>query len=278
MASIAMGGMGLLFAGKKREWLYRRFVTERLRQFHFQAFALLLPEIISSQQTAEDKAKFLSVRNAALDQLKERYDSRLDSEFADIVDHDNATQIRLLDEHKDGRHVDMDAAEPLFAAYRELRIEHQIGYANHKLKKTDHKIFSGDPHRQSVVISAFAFICLVLFCGIHAGILIGILGSATHVLDQCSFWAWFRSPTANMFVIWIAILALAMRAIEQGLQPERELERYEHYRSALQAILERFEAARSVAEKVRTMRELERLAFDEMRSFLFIHQNARFVM
>lgn len=56
MASIAMGGMGLLFAGKKREWLYRRFVTERLRQFHFQAFALLLPEIISSQQTAEDKA------------------------------------------------------------------------------------------------------------------------------------------------------------------------------------------------------------------------------
>jgi hypothetical protein len=81
-----------------------------------------------------------------------------------------------------------------------------------------------------------------------------------------------------MFVIWIAILALAMRAIEQGLQPERELERYEHYRSALQAILERFEAARSVAEKVRIMRELERLAFDEMRSFLFIHQNARFVM
>jgi hypothetical protein len=78
--------------------------------------------------------------------------------------------------------------------------------------------------------------------------------------------------------IWIAVAALAARAFAQGLQPEQEIERYQQYGSDCKAILERFDAAPSHAEKVRIMMEMERLSFDEMRNFLITNYQARFVM
>jgi Domain of unknown function (DUF4365) len=68
------------------------------------------------------------------------------------------------------------------------------------------------------------------------------------------------------------------RAIEQGLQPEREIERYQQYRSAVRAILERYDEAPSQAAKIEIMREMERLSFDEMRNFLITNERSRFVM
>ena len=79
-------------------------------------------------------------------------------------------------------------------------------------------------------------------------------------------------------VKWIAVAALAARAFEQGLQPERELERYQQYGLGCKAILERFDSAASQAEKVKIMMEMERLSFDEMRNFLITNNRARFVM
>jgi hypothetical protein len=82
----------------------------------------------------------------------------------------------------------------------------------------------------------------------------------------------------NVGIIWIATLALAARAFEQGLQPEREIERYQQYRSSIQAILQRFDDARTQAQQVRVRRQIEQLAFDEMRNFLLTHERSHFVM
>ena len=159
-----------------------------------------------------------------------------------------------------------------FVAYRELRIMHQIGYANYKLMD-DHKILSKAPRRQAAVLSAIAFICIILLCAIHVGVLISVIAPGE------SFWAEFRtSELASVIVIWFAIVALGVRAIEQGLQPEREIERYQQYLSAVRAILERFDNARTQAEKVKVMQEMERASFDEMRNFLITNDRARFVM
>ncbi|MGE5217503.1 MAG: hypothetical protein ACM3SP_10930 [Chloroflexota bacterium] len=70
----------------------------------------------------------------------------------------------------------------------------------------------------------------------------------------------------------------ATRAVEEGLQPEREIERYQQYRSAVRAILDRFDEALSQKSKLVVMRDMERLAFDEMRNFLITNERARFVM
>jgi hypothetical protein len=73
-------------------------------------------------------------------------------------------------------------------------------------------------------------------------------------------------------------MGLVVRAFEQGLQPEREIERYQQYRSAVQSVLERFEKAETVVEKLNSMRQMERVAFDEMRNFLLTSDRSSFVV
>lgn len=104
------------------------------------------------------------------------------------------------------------------------------------------------------------------------------MGLLLGVIFPTSVWAAFDSETINVVIIWIALAALATRAVEQGLQPEREAERYQQYRSGVRAVLEQFDAAASQDEKIRIMRDMERLAFDEMRNFLITNERARFVM
>jgi hypothetical protein len=79
-------------------------------------------------------------------------------------------------------------------------------------------------------------------------------------------------------VVWIAIAALGIRAIEAGLQPEREVERYQQYRFAVKAVLHRFEASDSLREKADAMEDMERLSYEEMRSFILTNTRARFVI
>jgi hypothetical protein len=274
IAGVLIGGVGVLFAGRKREWLQRRFVGERLRQFHFQTFTCRLSEILASLKDDLAKAAFEQARNQWLDDLKARFDHKLSAEFTKTLDDDESSHIWLHEERNDLHDIRISKDDPLFDAYRKLRIEHQIDYANYHLNKSDHRIFSDAPHRQAAVISTVGFICLVLFCAIHAGLLTGIFGAWIGVVD----WAPIKPGLLNVIIIWLGTVALAVRAVEQGLQPEREFDRYLQYRSALQAIRERFENARSAKEKIRIMREMERLSFDEMRNFLLTHESAHFVM
>jgi hypothetical protein len=271
--SVMIGGTGVLFAGKKRQWLHLRFMTERIRQFHFQIFVSRLPEISDSLRDDKAKAAFKSERNNWFEAFKMRFDGKLPGEFSRTINDETGAEL-WLHEYRDELNKARESKDldPLFRAYRELRISHQIGYASYKLKE-DHKIFSGSPRQQVAVLSTVAFICIVLLCAIHVGVLIGVL------MPEKSFWAEFRfSELVSVIVIWFAIVALGVRAVEQGLQLVREIERYQQYLSAVRAILERFDNARSQSEKIRVMQEMERASFDEMRNFLMTNDRARFVM
>ena len=60
VVSILIGFGGVLYAGAKRRWLHNRVMTERLRQFHFQAFVCRWREIAASlngTQPATDYAE-----------------------------------------------------------------------------------------------------------------------------------------------------------------------------------------------------------------------------
>jgi hypothetical protein len=82
----------------------------------------------------------------------------------------------------------------------------------------------------------------------------------------------------STLIIWLALVVLSTRTIEKGLQPEREVERYQQYRSGLLAILERYDRATSQLQRIQMMQEMERLSFDEMRNFLITNEAAHFVM
>jgi hypothetical protein len=201
----------------------------------------------------------------------QRFEGKLDGLFSAMTDEENGAEPwlheGLMNPPKIRETRDLN---PLFEAYRKLRILHQLGYANYKLQN-DHRVFSVIPRRQAEVLSRISSAWIILLCAISVGLLLG-------VIFPTSVWAAFESETINVVVIWIALAALATRAIEQGLQPEREAERYQQYRSGLRAILDRFDGMSSQAEKIYIMREMERLAFDEMRNFLITNERAHFIM
>jgi hypothetical protein len=85
------------------------------------------------------------------------------------------------------------------------------------------------------------------------------------------------APWAQWIAICFAVVALGMRTLEEGLQPKRELERYQRHSDLVRDILARFDAG-SRQIKFETMIEMERLAFEEMRDFLRTAQESRFVM
>jgi len=265
IASVVIGSVGVLFAGKKKEWLYRRFMTERIRQFHFQMFVCRLPEIRASLKDERAQEVFMLEWEEWLEGFKAMFEGKVASEFAKTVSEGASTDFWLHDRPKEPSEFrESSDLDPLFRAYRELRILHQIGYANYKLRD-DHKILSEAPRRQATELSTIAFTCIVLICALH----IIVLVTAFFELG----WSFI-----GVAIIWLAIVALAVRAVEQGLQPEREIERYQQYSSAAKAVLERFDDARSQGEKVRIMEEMERLSFDEMRNFLLTNNRSQFVM
>ena len=269
IAGVVIGGVGVLHSEKKRRWLQNRLMTERIRQFHFQTFVRRVPDILESLKGPASQQAFIEKRALWFGHFKAGYNGKLDSQFTDIIDEENGKDVWLHETQPPFDLPQSDQLQPIFEAYRELRIEHQIGYANYKLQN-DPRLFTDAPRNQAAFLSTAGLTCIILLCAIHIFVLLG-------VLMRWTSWASLQ-PALTLISIWIALVALAMRAVEEGLQPEREIERYQQYRSAVRAIRDRFDTATSQSERVRIMQEMERLAFDEMRNFLITSDRTRFVM
>jgi hypothetical protein len=72
-------------------------------------------------------------------------------------------------------------------------------------------------------------------------------------------------------------LALALRAIEEGLKPKAEIERYRHYQAVTRRALEEFDKG-DTRSKLEAVKTLERAAYDELTIFLKAHEEAGFKM
>jgi hypothetical protein len=79
-------------------------------------------------------------------------------------------------------------------------------------------------------------------------------------------------------VVWLAIVALASRTLEEGLQLSREIERYEDYRAAVFDARSQLGHALTNEERVHAMIGMERISFDEMRSFLRTPSETSFLL
>jgi hypothetical protein len=166
-----------------------------------------------------------------------------------------------------------------FQAYLDMRINHQVGYTNYKLEN-DHKIFSESPVRQAEVLETISKAGVAWLFLIHAVVLV-IAGTALAQISFAVNGIDARTLVSYIFsaaIIAIAMVALLVRAFQQGLQPEREAERYQQYRSALLRVREQFEAAETPMEKLDSMRQVERVSFDEMRNFLISNERVSFVV
>jgi hypothetical protein len=276
LLSIVISTFGVLHSASKNRWLEARLMTERLRQFQFQTLVFRIPTILRCAAAPKFDAQFGHARERWFSTFKIEHVDHLPAKLKEVLDDDSEEQFQL---HGGGDALDGVATSnpllaELFAAYRLLRIRHQILYANFKL--------GGDslnfPRKQVSLLSGVSLICILLVFFAHFAVSISSVSRLLPyeaVADGLSF---MRGTSVHVLIIWTVIVALAARTFEEGLQPTREVERYTAYRARLGRLLYHFDEAANVPERVRIMTEVERLVYQEMREFLKTNFEARFVL
>jgi hypothetical protein len=164
------------------------------------------------------------------------------------------------------------AGEKLLKAYETLRLLRQRQFSDYKLRD-DGRLFSKFPRTQAKVLGWVGIGCIlaILFLDVFAAAK-AIFHANANKAETGSI-----SNLSHQLAIWIALLALAIRAIEEGLKPRAEIERYRHYQAVTERLLERYSHS-AKATKIEIMRTMEHAAYDEMVIFLRSYHESRFVM
>jgi hypothetical protein len=314
LSSLAVGASGILFGRRKHEWLINRFMGERIRQYHFQSLIAQLPFIIAMASAGNDKNTIVNVRskaqvtaedekpaetNAVDSFLKDRHrrfiefqsafeGEQKEAKFESAVGPDGEDDWWLCESQSTFSVVENQPdLHHFFKAYRRLRLQHQLDFTNFKLK-SDYKLFSEMPATQADVLADVSNISFWFIMFVHVCVFIIIMSAAavwtSDLLSsrpqdfQAGSFAPIVSHTFGGAIIILAVVSLCAHAFGQGLQPEREVERYQQYRSTLKSILEQFDGTDGPTEKIKIMRQTERAAFDEMRNFLVTHRRSSFTM
>jgi len=285
--SVIIGAFGVLSEESKRQWLSGRLMTERLRQFQFQMLVRRAPSVFAAMVGLQEKIRpiqdplqdgvRITVEPAAVEEFRERrlswmsafrlqYEAHLSSKLAEALEDELGEDFWL---HSDEGLPDFKNSHTseFFACYRALRIDHQIQYANYKLANGGFSSIQ----KQILILTQMSIGSILIVFILHILIalsLISFAGPWKHFAD--AHWV-------HVLIVWTAICALTARALEEGLQPTREQERYRRYRSVLVRLRVRFDEV-SDAEKFQVMREIERTVYSEMVAFLKTNDEARFVL
>jgi hypothetical protein len=261
----ALALLSLNRSSSQRGWVRQRMQTECLRNFHFLLIAERLPQIVAASGNPELESHYQAERAKAFAALRGRIVDRERETLASIVaDREYDPLQGLVEAAPVAKQDDSPVAADVFAAWRKLRLDWQLAYCDAKLAD-DTPNGRPSPRRLESLFSIFGWTCIgiiILLHVLHFGD--GLLG-----LSQ----RWLQVGT-----VWTALIALAARTLESGLAPQREVERYEQYRVKLRVAAQRFQAAQTFAARVEALRTLERVALEEMLTFVRTHARAHFLM
>jgi hypothetical protein len=269
-----IAGLGAFIGPWRKQWLESRFMTERLRHWHFQLLARRRREIhtLLAHVSPSTIANFRAERKKWFDAFMHEHEGRLDScmtAFAEDIDFAEDWLHEATDFH---RATNAQDVHELFNAYRRLRLKHQRDYAVYKLSTPEGqplwRFLAWGLVQQRKVIETIVS-CLLLFAfACSAGIIIN------RYFDLC--------PACNLYLgsatLVFAILGIAFRTIQDGLAIPREIERYRDYQTKCDRLLLYFDQTADSDTKVHVMELMELAAVDELRGFLRAHRDARFVL
>lgn len=263
---VLIGMFGTLFSTRARRWLEHRMAAERLRQFHFQWLVAKAPEIAEAAEKPELREALVARRKAEFAGFSRDVLDHLDAEFVAVLGEEDAPGGWLIRPSERAVSSESPGLREIFSAYERLRLKPQLQYATYRL----HAEGAGHvtPVRQAALFSAIALSCVLIVFILHGLALAGALHSPP--------WSW--EPVIHTAAIWSAIIALAIRTLEEGLQPHKQIERLREYRSAVRLINERMSIADTPQAKLAAMHEMEEVAYEEMINFLKSNAEARFLM
>lgn len=258
-----LGLSGLRKTAARRKWLHFRLQTESMRLFHFHMMASRLPEIVMVDQSGRDS--YLESRRTAFERLNAKVLERADEELSRIQSQHDLSDFDVgVEEAPVNGKEDPQAIDAALTAWRRLRLDWQLGYCEAKLSH------HGSGGRLSALqtehlFSWIAWTAIAIVIGLH---LTQFAAGPLHL------------PLALMevMVIWTALIALAARALEDGLQPQRDVERYEQYRANIIVARERLDGAGDFVTQLEVIRSFERVSLEEMRVFLRTHAKSKFLL
>lgn len=269
-ALLGLAGTAVAIAGRGRKsprskWLQGRLQTESLRLFHFQYIASRLPDIVAASDDPALQAAYCADRARAFAELKRRVIQDPAAAYDALLKEPDHAALQDLISQAPTEGLEMSpAAADAFAAWRRLRLEWQLGYCDAKLADAAPKGHP-TPRRQERIFEAIGWTCIAVIVG-------------SHVLHFTEMFTHIPGRLLQVLVVWTALIALGARALESGLAPQREVERYEQYRANIRVAKDRFDAADSVALKVETMRAFERVTLEEMIIFIRTHARSHFLL
>ncbi len=267
IASVFIGVFGVMFRARKMRWLADRLSTERMRQFHFQHFIEFGGEIVKGASDGAAAKAYLERRDADFARFKRDFLDHVDEKLHHLVEAEDPGDGLVFPEIPDNIPKDAPHLAEYFRAYTVLRFNRQIAYCDLMLREKN-AFWKYAPVRQAKIIGAVAMVCVFAILVLHGLVFVGALANV----------GWMKGPVIHVGAIWAAIVALSARTIEEGFQPETEVERLRQYRLSLKRIHHRFTTVTDVDDKIRAMMDLEKLAFEEMILFLRGNYEAQYVM
>ncbi|NQY96535.1 MAG: hypothetical protein HRT82_05195 [Henriciella sp.] len=281
--ALIFGNLGLGFGKVKRDWLMKRLITERLRQWHAQHIAAHAIDIAAAD-SAEKVAAVLDQRDLSFRRFKRSFIDQVSSEYTkytqssaasysgqSVTNARSETAFWIDEAWPKKAAMKSDSVDParldeVYRALQETRIRGQIQYTNYVLS-SEGKFWSS-PSKQLHILGNLSYL-LVVFAF-----------AANFIALGAALWEPFKESTSVLSAVAIAfaILAVGVRAMLEGLRPQRETRRMQFYAAAINHADQSFETARTHARKIAAMSLLERASYDEMIEFISSNERARFVL
>lgn len=262
---VGLGLLPLLRGRDRSDWLVTRLKAERLRQLHFQ-FILGNLELAVRAMTDPAALEELHVKRAeALKSFADRLDPRSPAALFDVLRDSTAQHVwqdaRWSAAPPSGKDLPASEIGELLDTLRRLRFGVQRHYAI--IAVQDHfnapGVRSNWLHRAADALTVAMLASSVLLAG---SLIFGFEG-------------WERAFIA--LAASCAAGVAAFRTLEEGLRYDDDALRMAWYLAAIDALEADYDRLQA-AGRIRLHRELEALAYREMREFLTSHHRARFVL
>jgi hypothetical protein len=272
IGAVIAGGSLWLGPWRKR-WLESRFMTERLRQWHFQVLLRKGAEIETLLSNPNVKAleSFKTERQKWFDDFLHEHEGKLGSRM-DSLASDPDFSGEWLFPIATCFGSNSQALPHLFEAYSRLRFNHQYDYATHLLSEATDRPFweflRWPPLRQQAAIQG-----AVSFCFIAA-----LLCSSVIILNRVFEIRPSLGSYLGIVALVVAVIGVALRTIQAGLGISKDIERYRDYRGKVHRLFSCFKETADQHKRLRMMEELELAAVDELKGFLRTHRDAAFVL
>jgi hypothetical protein len=247
--------LGPWFAGTRTQWLAARFMTEQIRQWHFQM--LLDGNLVSKAYAAPvefqaERAKRWARFMAVAPNVEGAMNSFVDADSSDLY-------------HPIEPCRDPAAAEELLRAYVDLRFNKQMAYFKFKREYFAMRDDVSEAFARWMIFSALL---------VTGGQLILAILRVTHDVDALHRASETMFSAAIVLVILSAIIRVYRSAI--ALSPQRE--RYDAKWVRLVALRSAYDAAPTVENKLCFMKDLEIVEGEELREFLRQMRRASYLL